>query len=118
MTSFGTWISTLLFGHKVGSDEFGNRYYSKAKGSLYGRERRWVIYNGRNEASKIPPEWHAWLHQTVDAPLSEAAAQPKKWQLGHIPNLTGTRGAYVPEGSDLATGLQTPRRGVEAWRPE
>ncbi|MDH5489222.1 MAG: NADH:ubiquinone oxidoreductase subunit NDUFA12 [Rhodospirillaceae bacterium] len=117
MTSFGTWIHTAIFGHKVGSDEFGNRYYVSNRSKLYGRERRWVIYNGRVEASKVPPEWHAWLHQTVDVPLSEDAAQPKEWQLAHLPNLSGTRGAYVPEGSDLAGGTEAHSSGVKAWRP-
>ncbi|MDH3336179.1 MAG: NADH:ubiquinone oxidoreductase subunit NDUFA12 [Rhodospirillaceae bacterium] len=117
MTSFGTWIHTAIFGHKVGSDEFGNRYYSSSKGKLYGRERRWVIYNGRAEASKVPPEWHAWLHQTVDVPLSEDAAQPKEWQLSHLPNLTGTNGAYAPEGSDMAAGVSSNASGVKVWRP-
>lgn len=117
MTSFGTWINTIIFGRKIGSDEFGNSYYSSSRGKLYGRERRWVIYRGRVEASKIPPEWHAWLHHTVDAPLSEDAAQPKEWQLGHLPNLTGTNGAYVPEGSDVAGGVGVHKSGVKSWRP-
>ena len=117
MTSLGTWFSTLLYGRKVGSDEFGNCYYTSSRGKLYGRERRWVIYNGRTEASKVPPEWHAWLHQTVNTPLSEAAAQPRDWQLPHLPNLSGTNGAYVPKGSDLAAGEPAGGDGVQAWRP-
>ncbi len=60
--TIGTLIYTWLCGQKVGTDGFGNHYYSGRRNSLYGRERRWVVYNGIDEASKVPPEWHAWLH--------------------------------------------------------
>ena len=42
------------------TDEFGNRYYQNKDGS-----RRWVIYNGTVEASRVPPDWHGWLHHTL-----------------------------------------------------
>ena len=70
-------IGTLLFtwwkGERVGTDEFGNRYYREKPGRQLrpgggrdSRERRWVLYKGEAEASKVPPEWHAWLHHTVN----------------------------------------------------
>ena len=38
------------------------------------RRRRWVLYRrGPVEASRVPPEWHAWLHYTTEAPLHEKA---------------------------------------------
>jgi NADH:ubiquinone oxidoreductase subunit len=73
-----------------------------------------VLFKGKREASKIPAEWHAWLHYTVDAPLSGRYA----WQLEHTPNLTGTRGAYVPSGDDRAEGVRAKGTGdYEAWSP-
>ena len=54
--TFGTLLTTSLYGEFVGEDEFGNRYY-RSKGKIdpaFGRERRWVIYNGLVEASKLP----------------------------------------------------------------
>jgi NADH:ubiquinone oxidoreductase subunit len=115
--SIGTRLYTLFNGEHVGSDEFGNRYFRCAK-ALNGRERRWVIYKGKKEASKTPPEWHAWLHHTTAQPLSEAAAQPADWQLDHLPNLTGTLGAYYPQGSDARGGRRAAATGdYEAWSP-
>ena len=52
----GTFIYTLFTGKFVGNDQFGNKYYSNSKG------KRWVIYKNNIEASKIPPEWHLWIH--------------------------------------------------------
>jgi len=115
--SFGTHLYTLLHGEQVGSDEFGNKYYRNEK-KLNGRERRWVIFKGKKEASKIPPEWHAWMHHTTDAPLSEAAAQPQDWQEPHVPNLTGTLNAYHPQGSDQRGGTRASASSdYEAWSP-
>src|SRR5579859_3704208 len=71
--NIGTWLFTLWKGKLVGTDPFGNRYYRerspralKLGGGFDSRERRWVIYKGEAEASKVPPEWHAWLHHTID----------------------------------------------------
>jgi NADH:ubiquinone oxidoreductase subunit len=94
--TIGTRIHTLLTGRFVGQDEFGNRYYESRGGLAKGaRRRRWVIYNGVAEASKVPPHWHGWLHHTLDAPV---AAHTHAWQQPHRPNLTGTTGRYVPQG--------------------
>ena len=87
----GTLLHTWIHGKLVGTDEFGNRYYKNKGGSLYGRERRWVLYKGRKEASKVPPEWHSWLHHTSAEPLTESATRARPWQKEHVPNLTGNR---------------------------
>ena len=55
--TFGTQMWTWRFGELVGQDEQGNRYY-RTKGRkidpTLGFERRWVIYNGYAEASRVP----------------------------------------------------------------
>lgn len=119
MATIGTLIYTWLNGVLVGTDEFGNRYY-RAKGqALHGRERRWVVYRGSPEASKVPPEWHAWLHHTSPEPLTEIAAQARPWQKPHQPNLTGTAMAYRPKGHDLKGGERAGATGdYEPWVPE
>ncbi len=70
--TLGTWLLTWLRGAPVGTDEYGNRYYRlkgdkprRLGGGRFSRERRWVIYKGEAEGSKVPPEWHAWLHHMV-----------------------------------------------------
>ncbi|WP_291829517.1 NADH-ubiquinone oxidoreductase subunit NDUFA12 family protein, partial [Bosea sp. (in: a-proteobacteria)] len=67
--TIGTRFHTWRFGERVGEDEFGNVYY-RTKGGVkdgaLGYQRRWVIYNGEAEASKVPPGWKGWLQHTVD----------------------------------------------------
>ena len=54
--TIGTFIYTVMFGKFSGEDQFGNKYYSNSKG------KRWVIYESNVESSKIPSEWHSWIH--------------------------------------------------------
>jgi NADH:ubiquinone oxidoreductase subunit len=110
----GTLFYTWIFGRLVGTDEFGNRYF-RSSHKKHGKERRWVLYKGEHEASKVPPEWHAWLHHMVPEPLTEAAANARPWQKPHQPNPTGTKDAYRPQGHDLSGGGVTG--AYEAWRP-
>src|SRR5256886_9928731 len=56
----GTRLLTWLRGELVGSDAYGNRYYrlkgdkpKRLGGGRFSRERRWVIYNGEPEGSKV-----------------------------------------------------------------
>ena len=60
-----------LRGEAVGSDRFGNEYFQEKVARRGMRRRRWVLYNGEPEASKVPPEWYGWLRHTNDAPLPE-----------------------------------------------
>jgi NADH:ubiquinone oxidoreductase subunit len=124
--NIGTLLYTWLKGEIAGTDQFGNRYYrerGKHKlqrgGGLYSRERRWVLYKGEVEASRVPPEWHAWLHHTVDV-LPKDAGYPKyPWQKEHQPNMSGTPGAYRPPGSLLKGGARSTASGdYEPWNPE
>jgi NADH:ubiquinone oxidoreductase subunit len=117
--NIGTWLYTLFNGAQVGKDRFGNCYYRARGMKLNKRERRWVVYNGLPEASKVPAEWHAWLHHTFKEPLTEAAAQAHSWQQIHRPNLTGTLNAYRPIGHEYNGGKRKKATGdYEAWVPE
>jgi len=112
---------TWRFGELVGTDEQGNRYYRTTGGKIdptLGFERRWVIYNGLAEASRVPPSWHGWLHHTVDVPPTEQAYTPREWEKSHVPNLTGTPAAYRPSGSTLASGQRPKATGdYQPWTP-
>lgn len=114
----GVRIFTWLNGKLVGEDAFGNRYYVHKKGALRdGREMRWVLYKGLAEASKVPPEWHRWLHHLTDA-VPGAGEHRFDWQRPHLPNLTGTRYAYRPPGHVLAGGKRDKATGdYEPWTP-
>jgi len=114
--SVGTRLFTWARGELVGKDRDGNRYFTEKKAIAGRRRRRWVLFAGKPEASVIPAEWHAWLHYTVAEPL--AAAPDKPWVKEHVPNLTGTSGAYLPPGHDRRGGVRAPATGdYEAWQP-
>ncbi|MDO5529410.1 MAG: NADH:ubiquinone oxidoreductase subunit NDUFA12 [Paracoccus sp. (in: a-proteobacteria)] len=106
-TQFWTWRN----GTKVGEDDQGNSYYESANG------RRWVIYNGESEASRVPAEWHGWLHHTFREPPTTAPFHRRAWELPHRPNMTGTPGAYYPKGSLYRADPQA-QSDYDAWRPE
>lgn len=116
MTPLGTQIFTLLKGRSIGSDIFGNRYYEERGAIKNRRRKRWVMYNGMAEASKVPAEWHGWLHYTLVSPLSN---KRHAWQLPHIPNLTGTLLRYLPQGHILKGGNRAANKAdYEAWTPD
>jgi len=110
--TIGTWWYTFRRGRKVGTDELGNRYYVSRD------DRRWVIYNGLAEASRVPPGWNAWLHHNGDVTPTEAEYRPRSWEKPHLPNMTGSPAAYRPQGSIL-TAESRPRvtGDYEAWKP-
>ncbi|RJE81154.1 NADH:ubiquinone oxidoreductase subunit NDUFA12 [Paracoccus sp. JM45] len=107
-TQFWTWRN----GIKVGEDGNGNVFY-KSKDS----KRRWVIYNGEAEASRISPDWHGWLHHTWNEPPTEVAVPTRTWSQPHKPNMTGTTEAYVPAGS-ISRVAPVSRSDYDAWQPE
>tara|TARA_E500000331_G_scaffold311378_1_gene318652 strand:+ start:82 stop:450 length:369 start_codon:yes stop_codon:yes gene_type:complete len=104
----GTFIYTLFTGKLMGKDQFGNKYYKNSK------DRRWVIFKNNIEASKIPPEWHAWIHFTNrNVPLDEN--EKFSWQKKYVENLTGTSEAYKPDGS-LTSESQIKNKKYETWK--
>ncbi|MGE4221374.1 MAG: NADH:ubiquinone oxidoreductase subunit NDUFA12 [Alphaproteobacteria bacterium] len=118
MTTAITRLITLFQGRLVGTDPFGNRYYEERRAPKEGRRRRWVVYEGEDEASRVPPEWHAWLHYTVKEVPDNAGRPHRDWQKAHVPNLTGTPGAYRPPGHTLQGGHRDRATGdYEPWTP-
>jgi NADH:ubiquinone oxidoreductase subunit len=118
----GVYFTAWKRGSLVGQDAEGNRYYEArdARDSYDDkRKRRWVIYKGYAEASKVPPEWHGWLHHTFDEPPTKEPLKRRSWEKDHIPNLTGTVEAWRPAGSIARAGERPHATGdYEAWSPE
>lgn len=110
--TLNTQIYTWLKGVCVGTDDDGNIFYQSRNG-----KRRWVIYNGEAEASRISPNWHGWLHYTYDDLPIEKPLPRKDWEKPHQENLTGTALAYKPTGS-LRTSEMVDHSDYEAWRPK
>lgn len=119
LSQIGTRICTSLSGILVGTDQAGNRYFRARHTAAGERGRRWVIYAGEPEASKVPPEWHIWLHHIAAAPLATQDSFHQPWQKPHQPNLTGTEAAYLPPGHILEGGRRAKATGdYQAWNPD
>jgi NADH:ubiquinone oxidoreductase subunit len=120
-STFGMDLFTRRKGERVGTDESGNVYYRSKGGEkdkALGHERRWVIYNGEAEASRVPPGWAGWLAFTYDKAPTEEAYAARDWQKPHVANMTGTAFAYRPSGSALGTGQRQATGGdYQAWKP-
>ncbi|WP_171100225.1 MULTISPECIES: NADH:ubiquinone oxidoreductase subunit NDUFA12 [unclassified Ruegeria] len=110
--TLNTQIFTARNGIKVGEDNEGNVFYRNEDDS-----KRWVIFNGEAEASRVDPEWHGWLHRTWDEPPTDKPLPHKSWEKPHQENLTGTALAYAPAGS-LRRPDPVERKDYEAWSPE
>lgn len=112
-------VKTRLRGEKVGEDAYGNVYYRDRKARPGVRVRRWVVFNGgESEASRVPPEWHGWLHHQTDRVPDEESPYRQDWQIEHQPNRTGTSGAYLPPGALEQGGRRAPATGdYEPWTP-
>ena len=112
----GQTLNTQLFtwrkGEKVGEDDQGNLYYRNADDS-----KRWVIFNGEAEATRVSPDWHGWLHRTWDEPPTDKPLMHREWEKPHQENLTGTMLAYAPAGS-IRREQPANRDDYEAWSPE
>ena len=92
--TYGTLLTTWFSGQAVGTDKFGNRYYQTKDG-----KRRWVLYNGTVEASRVAGlAWLAapHLHGSADR---GALAEPRRWEPSTSPTSPGPSGAYRPDGS-------------------
>ena len=55
----------------MGKDNSGNKYYQNSKG------KRWVIYNGEINASKIESDWYQWMHYQIDTNPSKIKVSKK-----------------------------------------
>ena len=112
--TYGTQLFTARKGVKVGEDAAGNVYYRTRDDS-----RRWVIYNGEVEGSRVAPEWNGWLQRTWDQPPTERPFAHKPWEKPHLPNLTGTAAAYRPAGALERGGRRAAATGdYQAWTPD
>jgi len=104
----GTFIYTLFKGKLVGVDQFGNKYF------ISSSKKKWVIYKDKIESSKIPAEWHSWIHsEKINTPINQDIKF--EWQKPHQENLTGTEHAYKPDGS-LSLKTKKNIKKYESWK--
>ena len=110
--TLNTQLYTWRKGVKVGEDDQGNMYFTNRD-----KSKRWVIYNGEAEASRVPADWHGWLHNTFDEAPGTTPLKHKAWEKEHLENVSGTALAYAPAGS-IRKAQPVERRDYEAWSPE
>ena len=89
--TLGTRLQIFFSAKLVGQDKNGNKYYQSKSG------RRWVIYNGEVEASKIPNEWYSWMHYMNNKIENNHDLKKYGWQKEHLPNQTGSNNSYHPK---------------------
>ena len=89
----------------IGTDEQGNKYYEN-KNQINTRQR-YVIYSdtnakeGRVDGSRVPAEWHAWLHYMDHHNPTEDTTNKPIFKLPHQNTALSNQGAfpnYVPPG--------------------
>jgi len=116
--SFGTSLYTFLYGNLVGKDSGENKYYCNSKNFKDPDSKRWVIFNGAIEATKIPPHWHSWLHKSIDEPPIDYSHN-FSWQKKHQENMTGTDKAYFPNSHPLSNSYKNReiKSDYEPWKP-
>ncbi|MEZ5914054.1 MAG: NADH-ubiquinone oxidoreductase subunit NDUFA12 family protein [Parvularculaceae bacterium] len=101
----------------VGKDEQGNRYYEEKSPSGPEGGKRWVVYHGVADASRVPPDWHGWIHhirRTADGRAVEAA----RVQKDHLPGHDRYAARLSPAGSLSRAGGPAPLRDYETWSPD
>ena len=116
--NLGTTLYTWFYGNLVGEDKYQNKYYSSSKNFFDLKAKRWVIFKGEIEATKVPPHWHAWLHKSIDKPPLDYK-HIYSWQKDHEPNMTGTNNAYYPKSHPLSKSHddQLINEEYETWDP-
>ena len=97
-STLGTQLFTWRRGTKVGEDSEGNIYYRNADDS-----KRWVIFNGEAEASRVGPEWHGWLHRTFKE--TDLFKVYQTGDLGNLDRSDPTHAAALPQTLALRDAL-------------
>tara|TARA_B100001750_G_scaffold53592_1_gene40765 strand:- start:223 stop:561 length:339 start_codon:yes stop_codon:yes gene_type:complete len=65
------------------------------------KTKRWVIYKGEIDASKISADWYSWIHFMKNKIEFNTKIKKYDWQKPHLSNQTGTKNAYHPNKKDV-----------------
>ena len=114
MNKLITLLSAKLFSKKVGKDSEGNEYFIK-----YNKDKlkkRMVIYKEEVEASRVPPEWQAWLTGTTN--IVPSKIKKHVWQKEHQPNQTGKIEEYDPNSNNSDKKTININNQYSSWSPD
>ena len=113
--SWGTALFSRRHGEEAGRDAAGNIYFRHRKDPA----RRWVIYDGANDSSRVPPGWNAWLRGTIADVPDKALPERRAFEQPPQANITGTDDAFRPSGSLTRSGVRPAASGdYQAWKPD
>ena len=108
----GTRIWSFLNGYKVGEDIFGHVYLRNKNDT-----KRWVLYDGDVDSTKVPPEWNAWLRYTSN--IIPTLQKKYAWEKEHKKNQTGSKNLYNPSASVLNSSNNKKKKSeYESWSPK
>jgi NADH:ubiquinone oxidoreductase subunit len=119
-------IYLTFFATKVGEDEYGNQFFELKRLDYLGRKKRYCLYKGVVEASKISPEWHPFMHYQIEAKDVKKHFREYKWQKPALPDTTLSAYKFLPknhmlynEDCDLynSTGSKNPFK-TKIWKPQ
>lgn len=125
MMKFLVRIYLNFAGTKVGVDDYGNKYFELKRTDSFGRKKRYCLYNGKPEASKISPEWFPFMHYQIEASDVIKNRKQYKWQRNALPDLTLSEIKYLPKNHPLfdeernlynAKGAGNPIK-MKFWKP-
>jgi len=113
--SWGTSIFSRRNGEEAGRDDAGNVYFRHRNDP----SRRWVIYSGANDSSRVPPGWNAWLRGTIDDVPEKSLPPRRAFEAPPVANLTGSDQAWRPPGSLRGAAERPAATGdYSAWTPD
>ena len=73
----------------------------------------------RNDGSRVPPGWNAWLRGTIDELPDKALPPRRNFEQAPHANLTGTMAAFRPDGSLSGKRSRPASTGdYQPWKPE
>lgn len=113
------WLKITTRAQLIGHDMAGNAYFESKPRPGTKKNRRFVLYKGEVEATRVPPEWHGWIHYQTDVvPQDHGPSFRKIWQAPPQANQTGTQNAWRPPGHMSQSGQRPKATGdYEAWTP-
>ena len=88
-------ILIKIFSEKIGTDQIGNSYFESRRKDHIGRKRRFVVYKGIPEPTKIPSEWYSWLHHLTNL-IPGPNNNSYNWQKIRESNKTGLNSSDTP----------------------
>ena len=109
-----TILYSIFFGREVGTDHFGNKFYTHKKNA----SKRWVLYKKKVDPTAIDVEWQLWLNNNTIKPPAKKEHN-FSWQKSRLPNQTGSEDAYHPKSIKYSKNIdKSSSDHNKIWNPD